>query len=312
MEYIRVKNLKKQYDEKAVVDGIDLSINKGEILGILGPNGAGKTTTIGMLSAQIEKTGGSITIDGMEVKKDDQKIKSIVGIVPQEIALYDVLSANENLEFFGSLYGLWGKELQEKIKWILKLVGLEDRAKEEVGKYSGGMKRRINIAAAILHNPKVVFMDEPTVGIDPQSRNKILELVKLLKEQGMTIIYTTHYMEEATILCDRLVIIDNGKVILSGETQELIKMICDGVIELVINNKEEHKKAISIIKEFKLCSQYKITNNKISIIVKDMQNSMSKIMDKLLMSNVEVNLINTMPPTLETLFLYLTGKSLRE
>jgi ABC-2 type transport system ATP-binding protein len=312
MEIVKVNNLKKKYDDELVVKGIDVILNTGEVFGILGPNGAGKTTTISMMSAQLEPSEGYVKINNLDTKDNTIDVKAIVGIVPQEIALYDVLNAYENLEFFGSLYGLKGKELKSRINWILELVGLKERARTEVGKYSGGMKRRINIAAAILHNPKVLFMDEPTVGIDPQSRNHILDLVKLLKEQGMTIIYTTHYMEEATAICDRIAIMDKGTIIKVGTTQDLIGLVCDGIIELVISDEVKSELIYNKINNLENTIEIQKNSNKVSVIVKDIQSSMSAIMKTLADNGIEVDGINVMPPTLETLFLYLTGKTLRD
>ena len=312
MSLIEVTEVKKQYGERFVVNGVSFQIEKGEVFGLLGPNGAGKTTMISMISAQLEVTEGSIRINGLDAIHEAFNVKRLVGVVPQDIALYPMLNAYENLEFFGALYGLKRKELKERIDWILELVGLKDRAKEALKNYSGGMKRRINIAAALLHNPLVVFMDEPTVGIDPQSRNRIYELIHTLKEQGMTIIYTTHYMEEATALCDRIAIIDNGTVIEYGSTRELIEKVHGGILELTVSDPETAEKINSLLKDLDCIVESQVDSLKVSLIVKETQKSIGTVMDCLNRNSLQVGGMNVMPPTLETLFLNLTGKTLRE
>jgi ABC-2 type transport system ATP-binding protein len=312
MNLIEVKDVKKQYDDRVVVNGLNFEIKKGEVFGLLGPNGAGKTTTISMMSAQLEASSGTILVAGLDTRDDAFKVKSIVGIVPQDIALYSVLNAYDNLKFFGSLYGLKRKELNNKVDWILELVGLKDRAKEPIEKYSGGMKRRINIAAALLHNPQVVFMDEPTVGIDPQSRNRIYELIQTLKEQGMTIVYTTHYMEEATMLCDRIAIIDNGVVIECGTTKELIAKIHGGILELITESEEQVTPIVEALSDLSCVISIHPTDKRISIIINDAQEAFGAIMLRLKERSIQVLGMNMKPPTLETLFIHLTGKDLRE
>src|SRR5882724_12900607 len=218
---ISVSNLSKSYDGVQALKGISFDIKQGEFYGLLGPNGAGKTTTISIMSTLLEPSGGSVTIAGLDLKSNPTECKKTVGVVPQEIALYNELSAYDNLMFWGSLYDVSKSELKLRIDETLKLFGLFERRNDKVKTYSGGMKRRINIASALLHQPKVLFMDEPTVGIDPQSRNLIFEVVEKLHNEGMTIVYTTHYMEEAERFCDRIGIIDNGQIIAQGTLDEL-------------------------------------------------------------------------------------------
>ncbi|MHA0857372.1 ABC transporter ATP-binding protein [Paenibacillus sp. CMAA1364] len=312
MNLIEVRDLKKQYDDKMVVNGLNFDVRKGEVFGLLGPNGAGKTTTISMMSAQLKPSSGTIRVAGLDAHEEAFKVKSIVGIVPQDIALYSVLNAYDNLKFFGALYGLKRKVLNEKIDWILGLVGLKDRAKEPIEDYSGGMKRRINIAAALLHSPEVVFMDEPTVGIDPQSRNRIYELIQTLKAQGMTIIYTTHYMEEATMLCDRIAIVDNGEMIEYGTTDELIAKIHGGILELTAESEEQVTLMIEALMDLSGIISIHPEGNRISIIIEDVQEAFVAIMQRMKESDIQVLGMNMKPPTLETLFIHLTGKELRE
>jgi linearmycin/streptolysin S transport system ATP-binding protein len=228
---VETRDLAKTYlgeggQEIEAVKGINLRIEKGEIFSLLGPNGAGKTTTISMISGLIEPSRGDAFIGGHSISKEPLQAKRLLGVVPQEIALYPNLNARQNLEFFGRMYGLAGKDLAARVDSALEFIELSDRQKEKISTYSGGMKRRVNIAAGLLHDPQVVYMDEPTVGIDPQSRRRILDTVKLLKDQrGMTVLYTTHLMEEAQELSDRVGIIDHGEVIALGKQGELIEQV---------------------------------------------------------------------------------------
>ncbi|MDI6809770.1 MAG: ATP-binding cassette domain-containing protein, partial [Candidatus Eisenbacteria bacterium] len=210
MGIIEVSGLVKKFGDLTAVDGVSFEIEEGEIFGLLGPNGAGKTTTISILSCLLAPSGGRVTVAGMDVVADANEVKKIIGIVPQDIALYPTLSARDNLSFFGHICGLGGKELREKIDLALEIVGLRERAGDTVEKYSGGMKRRLNLAAGLLAKPRVLFLDEPTVGVDPQSRNNIFENVRRLNDEKVTILYTTHYMEEAELLCHRVGVMDEG------------------------------------------------------------------------------------------------------
>lgn len=221
---IEIKHLTKVYkgSTKPAIDNISLDIEPGEVYGLLGPNGAGKTTTISILCGLFDPTAGNVYIDGMNYEHSAEKIKSIIGVVPQDIALYPSLTAKENLVFFGHLYGLKGKQLRDRINECLELFGLEKNADRKIKTYSGGMKRRINLIAGILHKPKVIFLDEPTVGVDVQSRNVILEHLRNINKEGTTLIYTSHYMEEAENFCTRVAIIDQGKIITEGRPKDLI------------------------------------------------------------------------------------------
>lgn len=223
---IELVNLTKKYKQNNAVEKLNMFIEKGEMVGLLGPNGAGKSTAISMLSSLIEPSEGDVLFQGKSILKRPEALRKITGIVPQEIALYEDLTAQENMEFFGRLYQLRGKQLQGKITEVLELTGLIERRKEVVKTFSGGMKRRLNIGVAMLHNPEFLIMDEPTVGIDPQSRSYILETVKRLnKERNMTVLYTSHYMEEVEFLCDRIYILDKGSLIASGTTNEIKQIL---------------------------------------------------------------------------------------
>ncbi|MBB4824758.1 ABC-2 type transport system ATP-binding protein [Sporosarcina luteola] len=312
MSIIEAANVEKRYGDLHVIKGIDVTIEEGQVFGLLGPNGAGKTTFISMLSAQLPITSGQVTIDGFDIHVSTKEIKRRIGVVPQDIALYPELNAYDNLKFFGALYGLKRKELKEKIDWILTLVGLKDRASDPVKNYSGGMKRRINIAAALLHDPRIIFMDEPTVGIDPQSRNKIYELIHFLKEQKRTIIYTTHYMEEASNLCDTIAILDGGRIIEIGTTVDLLKKLHGGILEFHLDQDMGSKEIRTIMDTHDCIIECLQAKEKVGFIVTNTQEALQTILGSLSAKGIKVSSVNTMPPTLETLFLHLTGKELRE
>src|SRR5512144_2679635 len=222
---LEVNNLVKQYGDFAAVNGVTFDIQEGEVFSLLGPNGAGKTTTTSMLSTLYTPTSGDATIGGHSITREPMAVKQVIGVVPQELALYDDLTARENLVFWGQIYGLSGKSLNSRVDEVLEQIGLTDKAKNRVRTYSGGMKRRVNIGVGLLHKPRLLFMDEPTVGIDPQSRRAILDTVKDLNKQGMTVLYTTHYMEEAEELSDRVGIIDHGELIALGTQKELTQQV---------------------------------------------------------------------------------------
>lgn len=223
--FLTAQELHKSFNEHKAVDGVSFTIYKGEIFGLLGPNGAGKTTTIRMLSTVLEPDSGDVTIGGYSVRRDANAVRSLIGVCPQELALYEELSALDNLVFFGRMVGLDGKEARAQAAARLELLGLEQRAKGRVDKFSGGMKRRVNLAVSLMGHPELLFMDEPTVGIDPQSRNNIYDTIEGLRDKGMTILYTTHYMEEADRLCDRVAIMDGGRIIAMDTPRELRSQI---------------------------------------------------------------------------------------
>jgi ABC-2 type transport system ATP-binding protein len=226
-EFVVVKDLHKSFNDFKAVNGVSFAINKGEIFGLLGPNGAGKTTTIRMLATVLPPESGEVKIGGYDLNREAEAIRHIIGVCPQELALYEDLSAMDNMVFFGRMAGLSSAEARSQALANLKLMGLEDRAKGKVAKYSGGMKRRINLAIALMGSPQLLFLDEPTVGIDPQSRNNIFENILGLQKQGMTVLYTTHYMEEADRLCQRVAIMDGGKIIALDTPHQLRAQLGD-------------------------------------------------------------------------------------
>lgn len=225
--FLMASDLHKSFNEHKAVNGVTFDIKENEIFGLLGPNGAGKTTTIRMLSTVLEPDAGEVTVGGFSTRQQPEKVRSIIGVCPQELALYEELSAMDNLMFFGRLVGLNSKESKAQAMTNLSLMGLEQRAKGKISKFSGGMKRRVNLAIALMGNPKLLFLDEPTVGIDPQSRNKIFETIQDLRKKGMTVLYTTHYMEEADRLCDRIAIMDVGKIIAMDTARALKAQLGD-------------------------------------------------------------------------------------
>ena len=306
---IQVKNLSKSFGNIHAVKDISFSINKGEVFGFLGPNGAGKTTTLNMMSGILQADSGSVTIDGNNLKANPRLCKELIGVVPQEVSLYDEFSAYDNLLFWGGLYNIPSKKLKANIKNILELIGLTDRQNDLIKTYSGGMKRRINIASSLLHNPKILFMDEPTVGVDPQSRNRIFEIVETLNKQGMTIIYTTHYMEEAERLCDRIAIIDNGKVISQGTQAELHDQShVKEMVEITFEKPSEEK--LEMLKN-QLALKSIQNEQKVSFEC-DVNKDLSAIINACNYSNLIVKDLNLKKANLETVFLTLTGKQLRD
>src|SRR5215813_3609320 len=232
-----IRKLRKSFGDLVAVDDVSFTVARGEMVGLLGPNGAGKTTTVSMIAGLLRPDRGEVRIAGGLVRSEADPIKRRMGLVPQELALDDELSARENLTLFGSLYDLSGAQLSSAIGRNLELVGLADRAKDRTGTFSGGMKRRLNLAAALLHDPQILLLDEPTVGVDPQSRNAIFANLEQLKRQGKTLVYTTHYMEEAERLCDRIIIVDHGKVIANGTLDEVRRLVpATNVLEVQVEN----------------------------------------------------------------------------
>jgi ABC-2 type transport system ATP-binding protein len=305
---IEVKNITKSYGKTQAVRGISFSIKDGECYGLLGPNGAGKSTTINMLSMLFPPDSGDIAIGGIPIGKTNTEIKNMLGIVPQEIALYEKFSAWENILFWGSIYGVTGKALHDKAESLLKWVGLYDRRKDAITEYSGGMKRRINIACALLHSPKVLLLDEPTVGVDPQSRNLIFELIQQLNKDGMTIIYTTHYMEEAEKLCNRIGIIDTGLIIAQGTLDELKtqSQVNDMIIVDCTNTPDE-----KLLAE-KLKTTVVVNENRVSVLSNDSKKDLTHIVTVCTDAGYEINRIDIQKGNLEGVFLKMTGKQLRD
>jgi ABC-2 type transport system ATP-binding protein len=311
MNAIEVKNLEKSFGDLVAVQDASFSAESGEVLSLLGPNGAGKSTTISMLSGLLAPTGGEASIMGHSVTKEPEAAKRSLGVVPQDIALYPDLSARENLVFWGKMYGLRGAVLKQRVDEVLEIIGLADRQKDHVGKFSGGMKRRVNIGAALLHKPSVIIMDEPTVGIDPQSRRHILDNVKELNQQGMTVLYTTHYMEEAAELSDHIAIMDKGKVIAYGTHDELIRMIGEETrIDLTLN--AEGEKVLEAWRTVEGVAGVDSTDGRVTALVDDSNRVLPRLFEAASKANVRITSVDIQEPNLETVFLHLTGRALRD
>lgn len=306
---IGIKDLKKSYGRHEALKGISFSIKEGEFYGLLGPNGAGKTTAISIMSSILKPDSGEVLINGNNIYSNPGETKKIIGVVPQEIALYNELSANENLMFWGGMYSVPERELKDRKNELLDLFGLTDRKNDKVANYSGGMKRRINIAAALLHRPRVLFMDEPTVGIDPQSRNLIFEVTEKLHHDGMTIIYTTHYMEEAERLCNRIGIIDKGQIIAEGTLEELKKNSpAKETIVVTFNNLDDQVAQ----RLFSSRKNSKRSGNTIYFYTSDLKKDLPPVIAQCQEAGAEINQIEFQKVNLETIFLSLTGKQLRD
>jgi len=310
---LEVNNLVKKYGDFTAVKGISFDIKEGEIFSLLGPNGAGKTTTISMLSTLYAPTAGDATVGGHSITKDPMAVKHLIGVVPQEIALYEDLTAYENLVFWGQMYGLSGKPLTSRVDEVLEQIGLTDRARNKVKTYSGGMKRRVNIGVGLLHKPRLLFMDEPTVGIDPQSRRAILDTVKDLNRQGMTLLYTTHYMEEAQELSDRVGIIDHGELIALGTQEELTQQV--GQTETLILHIGENDDAEALAKSLEGIRDVReaiANDHEVSVITQEAEAVLAPVVTKANERGIKIRSIDIREPNLEAVFLHLTGRALRD
>ncbi|AEP86859.1 ABC transporter ATP-binding protein [Bacillus spizizenii] len=306
-----VKDLKMQYGNKTAVDGISFEVREGEVLGLLGPNGAGKSTTIHMLSGALSASSGNVTILGHNVKKWSKEMKKGIGIVPQDIAIYEEISAEKNVRFFASLYSLKGEELKTRVKEALELVQLYDRKDDKPKTFSGGMKRRLNIACAIAHQPKLIIMDEPTVGIDPQSRHHILVSIKELKTRGASIIYSTHYMEEAEAISDRIIIMNEGKIIANGTKEELYREVNK---EMTYAFQLTHAQQLNknSIRGVKGVTGVDFSDRQLKVTVRQNQDYLSEIIAELGAQGCGILSMNKKEASLETVFLELTGRNLRD
>lgn len=309
---LETKELTKKFKAHVAVSNVSLYLEEGESVGLLGPNGAGKSTTISMMSTLLPPTSGEVRFNGIDALDIPQELRRVLGVVPQEIALYEELTAYENMKFFGRIYGLKGKKLEERIKDVLDMIGLTERRKDRVETYSGGMKRRINIGVTLLHEPEVLIMDEPTVGIDPQSRNYILDMIRRLnKEKNMTILYTSHYMEEVEKLCDRIYIMDHGEIIASGTNQELKNILAnDETIQIDVETQSQaffekltsHDVVQKVTQEGK---GYKVIASKGDDLL-------GEVFELAKLSNTKITGVAVQTPTLEDVFLHLTGRTLRD
>ena len=316
MDAIVVEGLRKQFDPPkgvVAVDDVSFSIREGEIFSLLGPNGAGKTTIISILSCLLAPDAGEATIGGFSVAKQPDKIKPLIGAVPQDIALYEDMTGRENLLFWGRMYGMRGPALNKRVDEVLELIGLSDRQKDRVDKYSGGMKRRVNIGAALLHKPRFLYLDEPTVGIDPQSRRSILDGVRDLNASGVTVLYTTHYMEEAQELSDRLAIMDKGKLIAMGTQDELVRLVGERTrIDLHVD-----REAQTLAENWRKLEDVSTVSEpdeggRLWLGVQDANTLIPKLFDSARSVGARITEISLAEPNLEMVFLHLTGRALRD
>jgi ABC-2 type transport system ATP-binding protein len=308
---VEAAHLSKSYGATLAVVDMTFQMERGEFFGLLGPNGAGKTTTIAMLAGLIQPTSGRLMIDGLDPTLDPKGVKAKLGIVPQDFAFYPSLSARENLAFFGRIYGLWGDRLETRIRAVLNTVQLSERANEPVSAFSNGMKRRLNIAIGLVHEPSILILDEPTVGVDAQSRNAILESLELLNRAGVTMLYTTHYMEEATRLCHRVAIVDRGRLIALDTPPELARSVGEGFLLIEF---AEGVDAV-FVQRLEQLGKVRITNlerNRIQLETDSREKALKELVALAEESGVHVKTVNILEPNLEAVFLHLTGKHLRD
>jgi ABC-2 type transport system ATP-binding protein len=307
---LEVKDLRKEFGDLTAVDGISFDIQEGEIFGFLGPNGAGKTTSISMICGLLTPTAGEIFVEGVSILKNPREVKKRLGVVPQEVAIYEELSARENLSFWGGIFGMRGGELNRRVDELLEQVGLEERAKEPTKNFSGGMKRRLNLALGLVHDPKLILLDEPTVGIDPQARHNILDVVKSIVAGGRTVLYTTHYLEEAEDLCDRLAIIDHGKILSQGTVGELKTQLGEGSL-LTVQGDFQAAKLSEAVTGVEGLMPIEIDDNRAMLLVARDGPGVSHSLEGLFSRGLTFDDIQIKEPNLEDLFLKLTGRELR-
>ena len=308
---IRIERLSKSFDALVAVDDVSFDVAEGEIFGLLGPNGAGKTTTINMICGVLKPDGGRVLIGGKDIWLTPKVVKRSLGVVPQEISVYEDLTARDNLNFWGSLYGLTGSDLTSRVDEALTRVGLSDRAKDKVKEFSGGMKRRLNLCMGLLHRPKVLLLDEPTVGIDPQARFNILEVVREVAASGTTVLYTTHYMEEAQELCDRVAIIDHGKILTVGTLEELTKLAGEAEVLKLTGCFEDQiaRERLAAIEGIRVLK----ADDRVAVLSIDADGpGLLAVLPQVLSANLEVEDVSIQQPNLQSVFITLTGKELRD
>jgi ABC-2 type transport system ATP-binding protein len=310
MEHVlEVEGLRKAFKDLVAVDDVSFSIGRGETYGLLGPNGAGKTTSISMICGILERDAGTVRVAGTEMTTSTTDAKSSIGLVPQDLAIYPELSARENLVFFGRLYGMAG--LKPRIDEVLEIIGLAERADDRAGEFSGGMKRRLNIGIGLLHEPALLVLDEPTVGVDPQSRNAILESVERLSVEGMAVLYTTHYMEEAERLCDRVGIIDEGTIKAEGTRSELVSMIGQrDRVELSATG--DLAAAAAALESIGTVESASVADGSVLLVVEGARRALPDLLRRAADAGAEVTGVDVTEPNLEAVFLHLTGKALRD
>ncbi len=309
---LQVTGLRKSFDELLAVDDLSFNIETGETFGLLGPNGAGKTTSISMVCGLLDPDAGAITVDGVPIKADSTRGRELIGLVPQELALYTDMNGWDNLAFFARLYGLRGSAAKARIEEVLQVVGLSDRARDKVEEYSGGMQRRLNIAAGMLHRPKLLILDEPTVGIDPQSRNAILDAVAELGTTGMSVLYTTHYMEEAERLCRRVAIMDHGKMLACGTRRELVSMVDEHDKVRISVSGDTDGTVDALARHHGVVAASLIDDRTIECLVGDASKLLPELIAELGDQGLSITEIQVVEPSLDSVFLHITGTALRD
>jgi ABC-2 type transport system ATP-binding protein len=308
---IKIERLRKSFKSLVAVDDVSFEVQEGEIFGLLGPNGAGKTTTINMISGVLRPDHGRVLIDGKDIWLEPKAVKKLLGVVPQEVTLYEDLTARDNLNFWASLYDLAGGELKERVDEALTRVGLADRASDRVKTFSGGMKRRLNLCMGLIHKPKFLLLDEPTVGIDPQARLNILEVIREVAASGTTVLYTTHHMEEAQELCQRIAIVDHGKLLTLGTLEELTRMAGEGEI-LKLSGSFDQETGQAGLAELQGLKVLKVTQGSAVLVVDPQGPGLMQTLPKLLDTRLPIADVSIQQPSLQSVFLHLTGRELRD
>lgn len=308
---LEADNLRKRFDDLVAVDGVSFTIAAGETFGLLGPNGAGKTTTISMVAGLLTADAGTVTVSGEPITTRTVAAKASIGLVPQELAIYPDLTARENLTFFGKLYGLTNPDLENRVDEVLATTGLADRSNDRTSEYSGGMKRRLNIGIGLLHKPTLLILDEPTVGVDPQSRNAILESVEQLAAEGMAVLYTTHYMEEAERLCDRVAIIDQGQIKAEGTRRELVALVGEKD-RIHLTGSGALAAAASAVAALPGVNRASATDAGLEVVVDSAATVLPRLLEAVSSAGANIVGVDITEPNLEAVFLHLTGKALRD
>lgn len=307
---LKITDLTKRYKDLVAVDNVSFTVNEGEIFGFLGPNGAGKTTTINCICGLLKPDAGTITIDGLDVTSGGSDVRKKLGVVPQDVALYEEFNAIENLKFWGGLYGLKGQALTARIDLLLELTGLKERAKSAVKTYSGGMQRRLNMAAGLIHDPRLLLLDEPTVGIDPQARHQMLDTIREIARQGTTILYTTHYMDEAEDLCGRLAIIDHGRILALGTQNEIQQIVGENRL-LKVTGVFSKSVAESLPGQMSDLNLLSIQENE-ALYSLPIKHTTGAFLETLIKSGFEIDNLSIKEPSLDSVFIKLTGRELRD
>ena len=306
---LEVRNLRKDYGATPALADVSFGVQTGEMFGLLGPNGAGKTTLMSIVSGLLDPSGGQVFLAGREFVRHNRELRRIIGIVPQELAIYNELSARENLRFFGQLYGLGGKELEQRIDKILTAIALSDRADQRTATFSGGMKRRLNLGASLVHEPRILLLDEPTTGVDPQSRNHIFEEVRRLNSEGITIVYTSHYMEEVQALCPRIGIIDHGKLVACDTVKSLLGQLPS---RLQLSVRAMPPRSLARLQSLEGIRVLTPNPQSLEIECRDVKRTLLQVVSILNEEQVEMTSLETEEPNLEHVFLHLTGRALRD